>query len=85
MVTVFLALEDSTHRVFNFITTIYSFSLTTNGLEGKKLRCFYVSLTVHLSITLVDDQLDAQILFITILYMYKFEQYLAHPQEVKLY
>jgi len=33
---------------------------------------FYVSLTVHLSITLANDQLDAQILntFITVLYMY---------------
>ena len=33
----------------------------------------YVSLTVHLSITLANDQLDAQILniFITILYMFR--------------
>jgi hypothetical protein len=36
--------------------------------------CFDVSLTVHLSITLDNDQLDAQIFntFITILYMYMF-------------
>jgi hypothetical protein len=35
---------------------------------------FYVSLTVHLSITLSNGQLDAQILntFITVLYMYMF-------------
>jgi hypothetical protein len=35
---------------------------------------FDVSLTVHLSITLANDQLDAQIfnIFITILYMYMF-------------
>ena len=35
---------------------------------------FDVSLTVHLSITLANDQLDAQIFntFITILYMYMF-------------
>jgi len=35
---------------------------------------FYVSLTVHLSITLANDQLDAQIFntFITVLYMYMF-------------
>ena len=35
---------------------------------------FYVSLTVHLSITLANDQLNAQIFntFITILYMYMF-------------
>jgi len=37
-------------------------------------HCFYVSLTVHLGITLANDQLDAQICntFITILYMYMF-------------
>jgi len=37
------------------------------------LRYFDVSLTVHLSITLVNDQLDAQIFntFITILYMFR--------------
>jgi len=36
--------------------------------------CFDVSLTVHLSITLANDQLDPQIFntFITILYMYMF-------------
>jgi len=35
---------------------------------------FYVSLTVHLGITLINDQLDAQIFnaFITILYMHMF-------------
>jgi len=43
---------------------------------------FYVSLTVHLSITLANDQLDAQIL----IYLLQssicacFEQYFAHPQ-----
>ena len=48
---------------------------------------FYVSLTMHLSITLANDQLDAQIL-IHLLQSSTctcFEQYLAHPQEVKLY
>jgi hypothetical protein len=48
---------------------------------------FDVSLTVHLSITLVNDQLDAQIL-IHLLQSSTytcFEQYLTHPQEVKLY
>jgi hypothetical protein len=37
-------------------------------------QCFDVSLTVHLSITLANDQLDAQIFntSITILYMYMF-------------
>jgi hypothetical protein len=39
-----------------------------------KFAFFYVSLTVHLSITLANDQFDAQIFntFITILYMYMF-------------
>jgi len=48
---------------------------------------FDVSLTVHLSMTLANNQLDAQIL-IHLLQSFTctcFEQYLAHPQEVKLY
>jgi hypothetical protein len=48
---------------------------------------FYVSLTMHLSITLANDQLDAQIL-IHLLQSSTctcFEQYLAYPQEVRLY
>jgi len=44
---------------------------------------FNVSLTVHLSITLANDQLDAQIYLLQSSTC--FEQYLAHPQEVKLY
>ena len=42
--------------------------------QRNQIFNFYVSLTVHLSITLANDQLDAQILntFITILYMYMF-------------
>ena len=50
-------------------------------------RSFDVSLTVHLSITLANDQLDAQILT-HLLHSSTctcFEQCLAHPQEVKLY
>jgi hypothetical protein len=47
---------------------------------------FDVSLTMHLSITLANDQLDAQILLIHLLESSTcFEQYLAHPQEVRLY
>jgi hypothetical protein len=40
----------------------------------KLLKYFDISLTVHLSITLANDQLDAHIFntFITILYMYMF-------------
>ena len=48
---------------------------------------FDVSLTVHLSIILANDQPDAQIL-IYLLHSSTyicFEQYLTHPQEVKSY
>jgi hypothetical protein len=42
--------------------------------ETKWLRYFYVSLTVHFSKTLDNDQLDAQFFntFITTLYLYMF-------------
>ena len=49
---------------------------------------FYVLLTVHLSITLVNDQLDAQFFYFTIRFLQSstcFEQRRAHHQEVKLY
>ena len=49
---------------------------------------FYVSLTVHLSITLANDQLDARIFLIHLLQSSTctcFEQYFAHPRKVKLY
>ena len=49
---------------------------------------FYVLLTVHLSITLVNDQLDAQFFYFIIrLLQYStcFKQRRAHLQEVKLY
>ena len=49
---------------------------------------FYVLLTVHLSITLANDQLDAQFLYFIILLLQSstcFEQHRAHHQEVKLY
>jgi hypothetical protein len=45
---------------------------------------FDVSLTVHLSITLANDQLDAQN-FNTLQSSTCFEQYLPHLQEVRLY
>ena len=57
------------------------------GLYVNRIPFFYVSLTVYLSITLANDQFDAQIL-IHLLQSSTcicFEQYLAHPQEVKLY
>ena len=49
---------------------------------------FYVMLTMHLSTTLVNDQLDAQFLYsITRLLQSStcFEQRRAHHQELKLY
>jgi len=53
--------------------------LVKRHVEKRSVLCvffffFGVSLTVHLSITLANDQLDAQIFhtFITILYMYMF-------------
>ena len=48
---------------------------------NNNLLFFYVSLTVHLTITLANDQLDAQ----TLIYLLQsstctfLEQYLAHP------
>jgi len=47
--------------------------------DSRFYQFFNVSLTVHLSITLANDQRVAQIFLIQLL------QYLAHPQEVKLY
>jgi len=49
---------------------------------------FYVLLTVYLSITLVNDQLDAQLLNFLIHLLQsstRFEQRRAHHQEVKFY
>jgi len=57
-------------------------------IQWELLPSFDVSLTVHLNITLDDDQLNAQIFLIHLLRSSTctcFEQYLAHPQEVKLY
>ena len=49
---------------------------------------FYVLLTVHLNITLVNAQLDAQFFYFIIRLLQSstcFEQRRAHHQEVKLY
>ena len=63
----------------------YSFSLSQSEVSHK----FYGDLpTVHLSITLVNDQLDAQLLYFIIHLLQSstcFEQRHAHHQEVKLY
>jgi hypothetical protein len=52
------------------------------------MHFFYVLLTVHLSITLVNDQLDAQFFYFIIRLLQSptcFEQRRAHHQEVILY
>ena len=49
---------------------------------------FYVVLTVHLSLTLVNDQLDIKLFHFIIRLLQSstcFEQRCAHHQEVKLY
>jgi hypothetical protein len=46
---------------------------------------FNVSLTLHLSINLANEQLDAQFLIRLLQFATCFEKYLSHPQEVKLY
>ena len=56
--------------------------------NSNQIFFFYVLVTVHISITLVNDQPDAQFFyFITRLLQYTtcFEQRRAHHQEVKLY
>jgi uncharacterized membrane protein YobD (UPF0266 family) len=62
-----MCLDFSTIRVCNI-------SNSKNNFAIYNYNFFYVSLTVHLSITLANDQLDAQIFntFITILYLYLF-------------
>jgi hypothetical protein len=67
----------------------------SHGMAEGKLLCymktnqsFDVSLTAHLSITLVNDQLDAQFLYFTLRLLQSstcFEQRGAHHQEVKFY
>jgi hypothetical protein len=55
--------------------TCYVVDLAMLFFWRQKQHFFYVLLTVHLSITLANDQLDAQIFntFIMILYMYMFQ------------
>ena len=56
--------------------------------ENQTVLFFYVLLTVHLSINLVNDQLDAQLFYFIIRLLHSstcFEQRRAHHQEAKLY
>jgi len=59
-----------------------------NQEERDHLEDFNVLLTVRLSITLVNYQLDAQVLYFIIRLLQSstcFEQHRAHHHEVKLY
>ena len=56
--------------------------------KGTRSEYFDVLLTVHLSVTLVNDQLDAQFFYFIIRLLQsstRFEQRRAHHQEIKLY
>ena len=56
--------------------------------SSNKFLCFNVLLSVQLSITLVNNQLDAQLLYFIIRLLQSstcFEQRHVHHQEVKLY
>ena len=62
--------------------------LTVTIVRNTYKQFFYVLLTAHLSITLANDQLDAQFLYLIMLLLQSstcFEQRRAHHQEVKLY
>jgi hypothetical protein len=69
------------------VLSLQNNSILTLNLSTRFPAFFYVLLTVHLGITLANDQPDAQI-FLPLLQPSTstcFEQYLVHPQEVKLY
>ena len=74
----------------SLFTTPYHHHQEIIELQRYELRfiLFNVLLTVHLSVTLVNDQLDAQLLYFIIRLLQSstyFEQRRAHHQEVKLY
>ena len=91
-VHLFMVALDKVQRVMAKLSSDHKFSgryntVTISGVVRKHVIAFDVLLTVHLSITLANDQLDAQIL-IHLLQSSTctcFERYLSHPQEVKLY
>jgi len=80
-----IAATGVTKVCLQFLDFLYVTLTSRPGLQGphfwglclrqKQIPAFDVSLTMHLSITLATDQLDAQIFntFITILYMYMFQ------------
>jgi len=77
-------------RGISFVALLNICTFLLNLFSDLGVVCnknFDVLLTVHVSLTLANDQLDAKIL-IHLLQSSTctcFEQYLAHPQEVKLY
>jgi len=71
-----------------FVTAFFSLSSKISTLTGYQLQSADVLLTVHLRITLVNDQIDARFFYIIIRLLQSstcFEQRRAHHQEVKLY
>ena len=79
-------LKRSTH-IEHLPVTPLSLCKEENQAENK-LLFFYVLLTVHLSITLVNDQLDAHFFYFLIRLLQPstcFEQRRAHHQDVKFY
>ena len=90
--------KELSRKKYNWLLTLHieiSVFPHNNEQKGVKklnvviiLAFFNILLTMHLSITLVNDQLDAQLLYrIICLLQYStcFEQCRAHHQEVKLY
>jgi hypothetical protein len=67
--------------------TELSFAQHTFFISVLSLTEFYVLLTVHLGVILVNNQLDAQFFFLMCLLQFCtcFEQHRAHPQENDLY
>ena len=88
------ALRNTTHLPGIITTTCFGTQVSSSGSYNNKgvpanmLIYFDVLLTVHLSITLVNDRLDPQFFYFTIRLLQSstyFEQRRAHQQEVKLY
>jgi hypothetical protein len=81
----FAARDKQICAAFTFQVT---FSKNKIKIKNKKLLQTILGATQVLSLTLDNDQLDAQIYLTHLLQSSTctcFEQYLAHPQEVKLY
>ena len=78
---------DSTRNPLSKVASYYS-AIVSPGWLDLLMLIFDVLLTVRLSITLVNDQLDPQFFYFVIRLLKSstcFEQRRAHHQEVKLY